>query len=124
MEEFLNAVDATYHGADADRALIERSLDLTSRELLARNSELRTRAREQQVIFDTVPALVFTKDAENRIMRVNRAGAQVFGKDPGVLEGASTYDLLPREVAVALHQDDLEVIRSRKPKLGIVESHP
>jgi signal transduction histidine kinase/CheY-like chemotaxis protein len=36
----LDAIDAAYTQADRDRALIERSLELTSTELLARNTEL------------------------------------------------------------------------------------
>jgi signal transduction histidine kinase len=39
--EFLAEVDAAYVQADRDRQLVERSLELTSQELLARNRELR-----------------------------------------------------------------------------------
>jgi len=38
--EFANDVDLAYHQADADRAVLERSLELTSEELLTRNAEL------------------------------------------------------------------------------------
>jgi signal transduction histidine kinase len=40
-DEFLAAVDAAYSQADRDRALVERSLELASQELLTRNRELR-----------------------------------------------------------------------------------
>src|SRR5688500_13630306 len=36
----------------------------------------------------------------------------------------STYDLLPRNVAQALHDDDLSVIRTGMPRMGIEEAHP
>jgi len=41
FDAFLNKVDETYSEADADRLLLERSLDLTSQELLSANAELR-----------------------------------------------------------------------------------
>jgi two-component system, chemotaxis family, sensor kinase Cph1 len=40
LESFLAAVDEAYQAADEDRVLLERSLDLTSKELLKRNQEL------------------------------------------------------------------------------------
>jgi chemotaxis family two-component system sensor kinase Cph1 len=38
---FIEAVDAAYHQADTDRAMLERSLELSSSELLQANGELR-----------------------------------------------------------------------------------
>jgi len=38
---FVEAVDAAYHQADTDRAMLERSLELSSSELLQANAELR-----------------------------------------------------------------------------------
>jgi signal transduction histidine kinase/CheY-like chemotaxis protein len=44
LRPLLETVSATYAESDADRVLLERSLDLTSQELLARNAELRARS--------------------------------------------------------------------------------
>jgi len=46
LSVFLDGVDAAYIQADHDRLLLERSLDLTSTELLQANSELRTYASD------------------------------------------------------------------------------
>ena len=45
---FLAAVNDAYESADADRLLIERSLDLMSKELTERNAELRNELAERQ----------------------------------------------------------------------------
>lgn len=45
---FLAAVGDAYESADADRLLIERSLDLMSKELTERNAELRNELAERQ----------------------------------------------------------------------------
>ena len=73
-----------------------------------------------EVLLDSVPAFIWYKDCENRILRANRLAAESMGLSVDQVEGRSTYDLYPDEAA-KYHHDDLEVIRSGKPKLGIVE---
>lgn len=75
---------------------------------------------EQQVLLDLIPAMVWYKDTQNRILRANRRAAESINKTVRELEGKSTYDLYPEE-AEKYHQDDLAVIASGKAKLGIVE---
>jgi PAS domain S-box-containing protein len=120
----LDAINASYEAADSDRKLVEHSLDLASQELLQRNAELRERQREQQVIFDSVPAFIIYKDTQNRILRLNEAAAAALGGTSATIEGKRTEDILPAEVAAQLFADDLKVIRSGQPQLGIIESHP
>ena len=47
-QEFISAVSEAYASADADRLMVERSLDLMSQELNERNSELRGELVERQ----------------------------------------------------------------------------
>src|ERR1041385_1865890 len=124
LRPFLAIVDATYTESDADRALAERSLELASQELLQSTQSLRKQQAEPQVIFDPVPATIVYKDAGNRILRINEMGARQLGRPAAELEGMRMEELFPAGLAKALHDDDLEVIRSGQPKLGIVESHP
>lgn len=48
MARFLDGVNDAYESADADRMLIERSLELMSKELTERNAELRNELEERQ----------------------------------------------------------------------------
>ncbi len=82
--------------------------------------ELKKISEEQQIIFDSVPTAIWYKDTENRILRVNRTGAESVGMSPEDIEGKTAYELFPDE-ADHYYEDDLEVIKSGKPKLGIVE---
>lgn len=75
---------------------------------------------EQQALLDLIPAMVWYKDSQNRILRANRRAAESINKSVAEVEGQSTYDLYPEE-AEKYHQDDLAVIASGHPKLGIVE---
>src|SRR5262249_27603355 len=78
-------------------------------------------AADVEVLLDSVPAYIWYKDCENRILRANRLAAESIGMTAEGLEGRSVYDLYP-EKAPDYHRDDLEVIRSGRPKLGIIET--
>ena len=75
---------------------------------------------ELQTIFDNAPAMIWYKDTENRFIRVNPAAAASIGLPREEIEGKSAYDLFP-ELAEKYYRDDLEVISTKKPKLGIIE---
>lgn len=75
---------------------------------------------ELQTILDNVPAYVFYKDTRNTILRANKAAADSLGVSPKDMAGCSTSIFYP-EFADQYYKDDLEVIRSGVPKLGIVE---
>jgi len=82
--------------------------------------DLAQKTAEHETIFNSVPALIWYKDDKNNIVRVNRLAAEWAGLPQSQMEGRSTYELYPDE-AEGYYQDDLEVIRSGRPKLGIVE---
>ena len=63
-EGFLTAVDAAYSEFAVDRELMERSMELSSQELLEANSEL-------QAIFQAVPDQVFRLDQAGTILSIN-----------------------------------------------------
>jgi PAS domain S-box-containing protein len=83
-------------------------------------AKLQQQQIEQQVLLDLIPAMVWYKDSQNRILRANRRAAESINRTVAEVEGQSTYDLYPEE-AEQYHQDDLAVIASCLPKLGIVE---
>jgi PAS domain S-box-containing protein len=77
---------------------------------------------EQQILLDLIPAMVWYKDPHNRILRVNRKAAESIQKTAAEIEGRFTEDFYPEEAA-KYHRDDVEVITSGQPKLGIVERY-
>src|SRR5262245_10009712 len=92
--------------------------DITLRKLT--EAKLQQQQIEQQVLLDLIPAMVWYKDSQNHILRANRRAAESINKTVAEVEGRSTYDLYPEE-AEQYYQDDLAVIASGQPKLGIVE---
>ena len=75
---------------------------------------------ELQIIFDSVPALIFYKDKNNRFIKVNKALADISNLSIDDMEGKSAFELYP-ENAEKYWKDDLEVIKSRIAKKNIIE---
>ena len=82
--------------------------------------ELARQCEELRLIIDAIPAFVLYKDTKNGIRRVNRAVADSFGVTAEELTNTPTARWYPEE-ALQHYQDDVDVIRSGKPKLGILE---
>ena len=81
---------------------------------------LRRMSEELRTIIDNTPSMIWFKDTKNNFVRVNPAGARAFGKSRDQIEGRSAVELFHGH-AEQYYKDDLEVIRSGKPKLGIIE---
>ncbi len=96
-------------------ALVE---DITERKETVQ--ALRKLTKEQQIILDSCPAAIWFKDTENKILRVNKTGADSVGMPVEDIVGKTAYELFPDE-AEKYYQDDVEVMESGKPKIGIVE---
>lgn len=69
-------------------------------------------------VIDLVPHFVFAKDSGSRFLLVNKAVADAYGTTTESIVGKSDseFSATPEEAA-HFHQDDLDVIRSGRPKL-------
>ena len=92
--------------------------DLTRRK--RDEAAFRRLSADHRAIIEHAPAMIWYKDTKNNFIRVNPAAARAFGMPVENIEGKSSYDLFP-DLAEKYYQDDLEVINSGKPKLGIIE---
>jgi PAS domain S-box-containing protein/diguanylate cyclase (GGDEF)-like protein len=81
---------------------------------------LQRQQTELRVLFDLVPAMIWFKDTENVFLRVNKRVAEATGMLVEEIEGKSALEIYPKQAA-GYYADDLEVIRSGMPKMGIVE---
>ena len=105
--------------AGNDKMLISVSENITERKRVF--SELSKLTEELTAIFDNVPATIWYKDTNNNYIRVSNSAAKLAGCDVDEINGHSAEDIFPSEAAQH-YRDDLEVIHSGQPKLGITES--
>ncbi len=110
-----------FDDAGAVQGVIAIAIDITEQKRVA--TKLISEQRQLALILDNVPVRIFYKDDKNRILRVNEPAARSIGLTVDEVEGADAFDLFP-DMARKYHEDDLEVIRSGEPKLGIIEELP
>ncbi len=96
-------------GAYFSTRRLDRALSLhaqAEKKLALERNVLRT-------VTDNIPDSIFAKDTQGRYMLANKAFAALHGmKSPDDLLGKTAFDLFPKERAIALHTDDLQVMRS------------
>lgn len=86
LRPFLEAVDAAYAASDADRAMLERSLDLSSGELHRANAQMRS-------VLKAFPDLFFRIDMEGRILECRGGRASDFVLPAESLVGRRLQDV-------------------------------
>ena len=98
---FISAVNDAYREFDTDRELLERSLDLSSQELLQANSEM-------WAIFQAIPDLMFRLDSEGTILDYKAGDLTDFFIQPTELLGKRIQDIPLMDVGdkfrEAIHQ--------------------
>lgn len=104
---------------DGSPLVLVLGIDITDRkraeeEIEALNADLST-------IFNSVPATIWYKDTQNNFIRVNKAASDMVGARAEDIEGRSARELFPIDAA-KYYADDLEVIRSGRPRFRIVET--
>jgi len=100
---FLSMIDRTYRDFDADRMLMERALELSSRELMQANAELGT-------LIGTFPDLFFRLDDRGVILNCKGGGKDEFLLPAEQLIGKRIQDLPVPEAGRAF---DLALARVR-----------
>jgi PAS domain S-box-containing protein len=109
---FIDLVNRAYHESDMDRGMLERSLELSSQELLQANSEMRA-------IFEAVPDLFFRVDASGKILDC-KAGSHT----PDLFISRSTMigrriDDIPVDSVARLFRRTIKDIRKTKKPVSI-----
>ncbi|HWB82395.1 MAG TPA: ATP-binding protein [Nannocystaceae bacterium] len=94
LTALLAAVDAAYREADLDRAQLERSLDLTSSELIARNEQMRA-------TLDALPDMIFVASAAHEVLESHASNIERFGATADLV-GATLSQVFPTAAATTL----------------------
>ncbi|MFH1445912.1 MAG: MEDS domain-containing protein, partial [Chloroflexota bacterium] len=75
------------------------------------------------IILNSVPAMIWSKNAKGKYLSVNRAYCELVGLSKEKTLGKTDYDLYPTDLAAHYSEYDRKVIDSEQPVSGIEESH-
>ena len=105
---------------DAEKivGLVEVFTDITERKRL--EYQLRKQHDELQLILDSIPAYVFYKDKDGKMLNINKAAIALAYSPKEKLLQKTVFDLMP-EMAEKYNIDDMAVISSGQPKINIEE---
>ncbi|MCE1190180.1 MAG: ATP-binding protein [Ignavibacteria bacterium] len=104
LEDFITAVDNAYHGFDTDREMLERSLELSSSELITANTDMRG-------IFQSIPDLFFRINSSGVILDYKAGSINDFIIQPRELIGKRIQDI-PDKDASAQFASSLQLVHS------------
>jgi len=78
-----------------------------------------------QALLDNSPDYIFFKDAESRILRSNKAHAELLGfADPQEAIGKTDFDLFPADDAQRYYDEEQQIIQSGQPVIDRVGQTP
>lgn len=86
-------------------------------------ASLREAQRRFTAFMENSPAMSFMKDAQGRLLYVNRAWSRVFRRTPEECIGKDDFALFPPEVARELRSVDLQLLEENRPR-QVIEQVP
>lgn len=92
---FLQIVNDTYDGLDQDRGLAERSIDLSSQELLDLNQRIREEVETQKALLANIGDAMISTDKDGRITILNESAEDMFGWNSKEAIGKLFEELIP-----------------------------
>lgn len=130
IERLLDAVSAAYEQADDDRRLLERSLELTSRELMQRNRDLQSdvQARvnaeralresdaQTRAILAALPDMLLVVSPRGEVREIHSVGRSFLPEPISELHGKPLADVLPAQLLGPLVPAIREATVSQQPQ--------
>jgi len=100
----------------------ERQSEIASEQKLKESeAKYKILSNELETILDLIPGMLFCKDQNDVLTRVNQNFADLLNSKKEDIIGKTTFDLFPKDQAEVFRKHDLEVINTGKPKLNIEE---
>lgn len=84
---------------------------------------LNRKQMELSVILDSSPTIIFYKNLDGKFIQANKAFARALNLSKEELLDKTVFDLYSAEIAQRMTDDDVEILKSKQPKLGIIEPY-
>lgn len=100
---------------DGQQGLMGFLLDITERKTMEEqvkqaNADLSVERSLMQAVFDSIPDLIFAKDAHGTYLNCNKAFGALVGRSPSDIKGATDFALFPADVAEFFRGKDVAML--------------
>ncbi|MBX2866136.1 MAG: PAS domain S-box protein [Leptolyngbyaceae cyanobacterium MAG.088] len=106
---------ANYLEYDGEGFSFAQVQDISDRK--AAEQEILLKQNHLEALLNNIPHMAWIKDEESRFIAANQAVAEVTGCSTVDIVGKTDYDIWPEELAHAVRNDDLAVLRSEQRKV-------
>jgi two-component system, cell cycle sensor histidine kinase and response regulator CckA len=106
-QSFIGAINNAYREFDDDRVMLERSLELSSQELLQANSEMRA-------FFQAIPDLLFRLDQDGTILDIKAGADDDFMFQRQKIFGKQIHDIPNRRIGDQFRKAVAQVAQGKK----------
>jgi PAS domain S-box-containing protein len=114
--KFLNIIEKTYHDADIERVVLDRSLAISSDEMQsAYLREKLTHEARLRAVFNSTQDLIWLKDPEGVYLACNPMFEIFFGASASEIVGKRDYDFVDKTLADFFLRHDRAVIEKQGP---------
>jgi PAS domain S-box-containing protein len=127
LEQLVNQRTTELHESNANLAVALGEMQQLNQRLKQEvairaqiEAEIRQKQREQNAIFDAVPAFIWHKNNYNRVLWMNKAAANLCDIVPHQAPYGCPFEELFATQSDVLYQDDLRVIATGEPQLGLI----
>jgi PAS domain S-box-containing protein len=113
--------------AETNAELVDKRDALEKENVERRRAEAQaTRERDLlHALMDNIPDLIYFKDTESRLTRINRAHASLLGiENPAQADGKTDADFLPGALARESLADERQIFTTGRPLVGKIEHDP
>ncbi len=117
--EFLSVIDQHYHDSDMDRGMLERALDISSKEMRALHQKQKSSYEARlKTIFSTIQDLIWLKDPNGVYLSCNPMFEHFCGSCEADVVGKTDFDFMDRELADSFRECDCETLDKGKPTIN------
>jgi PAS domain S-box-containing protein len=106
FHRFLNMIDESYQDSDEQNAILNRFLDVNSKELTEAIKEVKKGHELLRSVTESIRDLIFYKDLDFKYIGLNQSCANFFGKTVAEFIGKDDFELYPIEYALGFRERD------------------
>jgi PAS domain S-box-containing protein len=94
------------------KARVKTHIELKQAQEELQDQRLRASEKKYQMLFESIPQMIFTKDLNSVFLTCNHNLARSLGIQPEQLAGHTDYDFYPKELADKFRADDRRIMES------------
>jgi PAS domain S-box-containing protein len=117
LSEFLHAISSCYDHYEQDRVMLERSIEISSEEMIELNYSEKKAHGELKTLFENIGEVFFSGDIENKcLLQISDACKEVFGYEP--VDFFNNHELLYDIIL----EEDKAIIKSNYQVINLGQS--